>query len=125
MQNMHNIGQKLQHISPYEGCPYTGEAKSPQLQKRTSRTSKKYISSFFSFFVGRFCPPGSGSSGKNQCRSRSGSTTLGERFSDVKLSCSVLRILDVYSGSWIRIFSIPDLGSASKNLSILTKKNGF
>ncbi len=43
---------------------------------------------------------------------------------------TVLRSRDVYPGSWIRIFSIPDpgstrfldLGSASKNFSILTQK---
>ena len=34
----------------------------------------------------------------------------------------MLRILDVYPGSRIRIFSIPDPGSASKNLGILTQK---
>jgi hypothetical protein len=34
---------------------------------------------------------------------------------------AVLRILDVYPGSRIRIFSIPDPGSSSKKLSILTK----
>ncbi len=34
----------------------------------------------------------------------------------------VLRILDVYPGSCIRIFSIPYPGSASKNLCILTQK---
>ncbi len=43
---------------------------------------------------------------------------------------SVLRIRDVYPGYRIRLFSIPDPncfhpGSASKNLSILTLKNGF
>jgi hypothetical protein len=45
---------------------------------------------------------------------------------------SVLRIWDVYSGSWIRIFScrtqgLKDLGSgtASKNLSIFNPKNCF
>ncbi len=37
----------------------------------------------------------------------------------------VLRIRDVYPGSRIRLFSIPDPGSASKNLSILTQTNGF
>jgi hypothetical protein len=44
----------------------------------------------------------------------------------------VLRIRDVYPGSelfhsrsLIRIFSIPDSGSARKNSSILTPKNGF
>jgi hypothetical protein len=44
---------------------------------------------------------------------------------------AVLQIKDVYPGSRIRIFSIPDPvskrfldpGNASKNLSILTKKN--
>jgi hypothetical protein len=48
----------------------------------------------------------------------------------------VWRIRDVYPGSWIRLFSIPDpgselspswipdLGSSSKNLSILTPKKG-
>ncbi len=35
----------------------------------------------------------------------------------------VLRIRDAYPGS--EFFSIPDPGSASKNLSILTQKNGF
>ncbi len=35
---------------------------------------------------------------------------------------SVLRIRDVYPGSRIRMFSIPDPGSASKNLSILNQK---
>ena len=35
---------------------------------------------------------------------------------------SVWRIRDVYPGSGIRIFSIPDPGSASKNLSILTQR---
>jgi hypothetical protein len=38
----------------------------------------------------------------------------------------VLRVREVYPGSWIRIFSIPDPGSGStftsKNLSILTQK---
>jgi hypothetical protein len=34
----------------------------------------------------------------------------------------VLRIRDVYPGSRIRIVSIPDPGSSSKNLSILTPK---
>jgi hypothetical protein len=50
---------------------------------------------------------------------------------------TVLRIRDVYHGSRIRIFSIPDpgsrvkkipdpgSGSASKNLSIVTQKNFF
>jgi hypothetical protein len=40
-----------------------------------------------------------------------------------------LQIRDVYPGSWIRLFSIPDPGSelfhpgsASKNVSILTQK---
>jgi 3-hydroxy-3-methylglutaryl CoA synthase len=43
---------------------------------------------------------------------------------------SVLRIRDVYPGSRIQLFSIPDPnffhpGSASKNLGILNPKNGF
>ncbi len=41
---------------------------------------------------------------------------------------AVWRIRDVYIGSRIRLFSIPDPGSSSKNLSILTPKkakNGF
>jgi hypothetical protein len=37
---------------------------------------------------------------------------------------AVLRIQDVYPGSRIRVFSIMDPGSASKNLSMLTPKNG-
>jgi hypothetical protein len=35
---------------------------------------------------------------------------------------AVLRIRDVYIGSLIGIISIPDPGSTSKNLSILTQK---
>jgi hypothetical protein len=35
---------------------------------------------------------------------------------------AVLRIRNVYSGSRIQVFSIPDLGSASNYLSILTQK---
>jgi hypothetical protein len=35
---------------------------------------------------------------------------------------SVLRIWDVYLGSQIRVLSIPNPGSASKNLTILTQK---
>ncbi len=38
---------------------------------------------------------------------------------------AVLRIRVVYLGSRIRLFSIPDPGSASKNLGILTQNNGF
>ncbi len=38
---------------------------------------------------------------------------------------AVLRIRDVYPRSWIRIFSIPTPGSASKNLGILTQKTVF
>jgi hypothetical protein len=38
---------------------------------------------------------------------------------------AVLRIRDVYPESRIRIFFIPNPGSATKNLSILTQKNGF
>ncbi len=38
---------------------------------------------------------------------------------------SVVRIRNVYPGSRIRLFSIPDPGSATNNLSILTQKNGF
>jgi hypothetical protein len=38
---------------------------------------------------------------------------------------TVLRIRDVYPGSRVRTVFIPDPGSASKNLSILTQKNGF
>ncbi len=41
------------------------------------------------------------------------------------LSVSVLRIRDVYFGSQIRIFSIPDPGFASKSFSILTPKKRF
>jgi hypothetical protein len=62
---------------------------------------------------------------KNQCRFRSGSTTLGERFNDVKFITdrwSVLQIRDVYLGSWIRIFSIPDPGS---RIRIKDFKYGF
>jgi hypothetical protein len=35
---------------------------------------------------------------------------------DTDLKKTVLRIRDVYPGSWIRIFSIPDPGSSSYNL---------
>jgi hypothetical protein len=43
-----------------------------------------------------------------------------EIFMHILVFTSVMRIRDVYLGSRIRIFSIPDPGSASKNLSILT-----
>ncbi len=48
----------------------------------------------------------------------------------MNINWPVLRIRDVYPGSEcfstrIRIFSILDPGSASKNLSILTQKIGF
>jgi hypothetical protein len=65
-------------------------------------------------------------------REITGST--GTKKQEVKREKAVLRIRDVYPGSWIRIFFIPDPnffhpgseffhpGSASKNLSILTQK---
>ncbi len=54
--------QKLQFTFPLVSIKddqVTKEAFSSQ--KRTSSTSKHKISYFFSTFVGRFCPPGSGS----------------------------------------------------------------
>jgi hypothetical protein len=56
--------QKLQFSYPYasiKDVQATEEAFSAQ--KRTSITSKLKISSFFIFFWGQFCPPGSGSVG--------------------------------------------------------------
>jgi hypothetical protein len=50
-----------------------------------------------------------------------------KKFSVTDPGC-LSRIQDVYPGSRIRLFSIPDPGSSSKNLSILTpkkQKNGF
>ncbi len=62
------------------------------------------------------------------------SPTILSLFHSTVLLEPVLRIRDVFPDpgfgsdffpSRIRIFSIPDPGSASKNLSILTQKNGF
>ncbi len=47
----------------------TGEAFSPQ--KRKSSTSKYEISQLFSFFMGHFCPPGSGSGSTDLIKSGS------------------------------------------------------
>ncbi len=56
----------------FKDAQATGEAFSPQ--KRTSSNSKHEISLLFSFVVGHFCPPesGSGSNNSNTC----GSATL-------------------------------------------------
>jgi hypothetical protein len=66
----------------------------------------------------------------HECRYKHFEEGFGKDLQNYEVFSSVLRIRDVYPGSRIRLFSIPDPnclhpGSASKNLSILTQKNGF
>jgi hypothetical protein len=79
-------------------------------------------------FLNQFCIISQGHANKsivvktNKISERSLST-IGTRLKVIaEPYLTVLRIRDVYPGSE---FSIPDPGSASKNLSILTQKNGF
>ncbi len=76
---------------------------------------KKVGEQLFPFpFCSRIRDPGWKKSGSGIV----GSGTQGGKNQDP----AVLRIRDVYPGSRIRLFSIPDPGSSSKNLSILTPK---
>ncbi len=57
-------------------------------------------------------------------REQVGATCV-NKFYKYYMDTTVLRIRDVYRGSLIRIFSIPDPWSASNNVSISTQKIGF